>query len=211
MICAQPPPSREILDPVARPLYCRVADWRSFTVEAIVIASTVRARARTRTRLVPPSFYFLFVPPRSISIREQTLPSSFRASECHFRGGGGRGVGRREERRKEESNRHRFGRSPICHEIFSKYLSARHSKPGNVAHSSALNIGNICRYLPAGRGGGGGEDGERGKRNARNTVHCALRVRARAHLIIVLHPAVIPSRLQDHARDTSSRVRTHEI
>jgi len=46
MICARPPPGREILDPVARPLYCRMADCRSFTVEAIVIASTARERSR---------------------------------------------------------------------------------------------------------------------------------------------------------------------
>jgi len=39
MICAHPP-SRKILDPVARPLYCRMADWKSFMSEAI--ASSVR-------------------------------------------------------------------------------------------------------------------------------------------------------------------------
>lgn len=59
MICAHPP-SRKILDPVARPLYCRMAAWRSFTSEGIVIASSVGDQIRSVLRFPPPNNFRVF-------------------------------------------------------------------------------------------------------------------------------------------------------
>lgn len=108
MICAHPP-SRKILDPVARPLYCRMADWRSFTSGAIVIASSVHDQIRS----VPCS-------PKLFPYSNRTSISLICDSNLI----------------RKKSGQAPFGHSPnLLREIFEIVIRTLYNKSGNVAHS----------------------------------------------------------------------------